>query len=162
MRRLATLAVMAAVAAGCTKGGEAGPAGATGPSAAFANALGSNFLNLSATPKTIASITFNAPSSGSVVAIATGYCNLNQAPNVVYAQIEGTADTLSVTPLQNLFIIENTSTSGVQFPFTISKTFNGIPAGPITLYLNARLAIGSSTTTNCQTNMTVFFTTSTL
>ena len=35
MRRLATLAVMAVVAAGCTSGGEVGPAGAAGPGATF-------------------------------------------------------------------------------------------------------------------------------
>jgi hypothetical protein len=141
--------------------GPTGPQGPTGPSAAFQNQLGSQFATLSATPLKLASVTFTAPSAGTVFAMATGYCNLNTAPNVVYAQIETTANTLNTNPLQNLFITENTTTSGTQFPFVVSRAFT-VAAGSQTLYLNAKLASGTSTSTNCQTNMTAFFTATTL
>ena len=118
-------------------------------------------MNLTTTPQTIASVPFTAPSAGTAFAMATGYCNLNPAPSKVYAQIETTANTLNSAPLTTLFITENTTTSGTQFPFVISRAF-AVSAGAQTLYLNAELVGSTSTSTACQTNMTVFFTSTSL
>ncbi len=137
--------------------GPIGPQGPTGPSAAFKNVLGTAFLNLSGTPKTVASATFTAPSGGQAFAIATGYCNLPDPPNQVFLQIETTPNTLDVHPLQNVAILTNAAGGSTQFPAVVSRTFP-VAAGARTLYLNAQLYTGTSIYINCQMNMTVFFT----
>ena len=137
--------------------GPIGPQGPTGPSAAFKNVLGTAFINLSSTPKMIASATFTAPSGGQAFAIATGYCNLPDPPNQVFLQIETTPNTLDVHPLQNVAILTNAAGGSTQFPAVVSRTFP-VAAGARTLYLNAQLYTGTSIYINCQMNMTVFFT----
>jgi hypothetical protein len=94
---------------------------------------------------------------GQAFAIATGYCNLADPPNPLFLQIETTPNTLNIYPLQNVAILTNAVGGSTQFPAVVSRTFS-VAAGAQTLYLNGQQYIGTSTATNCQMNMTVFFT----
>lgn len=136
--------------------GGQGPAGPTGPSAAFKNVTSPSPTTLApATYTTITSITYTAPANGTVIAFATGYCNLTTTSSQVYMTLEttpasGETSLSSFAPFDIISAAQLNYT--VMFPFAAS-------AGSNTIYLNGYASVAGS---DCNGEISVFFSTTVL
>jgi hypothetical protein len=119
----------------------------------FRNALSSSLVTISGTGN-LASVTFNAPSSGYVFGTATGYCNTNGAAGWLQMSI-GTA---SATPDSNVsedaWIEKPASSGNEQVPWAVNRVAS-VAAGAQTWYVVYEVV--SAPGWSCAGNLTVFF-----
>lgn len=189
MMRLATVSMLAVLLVGCSAGGEAGPAGPAGaqgpqglqgiqgiqgiqgpqgvpgPNAAFKTGTGSASLNTAPASGSagvaIASLTFTAPSAGTVYVQGGGYCNGMAVGNNVRFEINTVAGVLPYN-LPFLSIYEYNGGAVAQLGFHANKTL-AVAAGTQTVYLNGQVAYGPNPSgVSCSGNINVFFTATTL
>jgi len=144
--------------------GAPGPTGPTGPSAAFKNATTPNpAVVVGGTAVSVGSITFTAPSGGSVLVSATGLCTLSTSTSVEL-ELAATAPTgpLLTGPLQNsTFVSSAPSESPAYRSIALSRPFTLSAQGTYTFHLNAQRNAGAGSGL-CYASLTVFYTLSQL
>ena len=139
--------------------GPAGPIGPTGPAGAlksvsftFANVC----TNAAGCVGPLGSITFTAPAAGNVLAVASGYCNLNNTlAHEINIAFETVNNALSA-PVSDWWVYRTTgATPLTALPLVSSRTFP-VVSGLNTLFLNAKNN-NNVTGTNCGATITVSF-----
>lgn len=140
--------------------GPSGPTGPIGPAAAFAQITGTPQVGtILATSglSNLAQLTVNAPTSGTVLVLASGYCVL-PAGAVFTVGI----NTNTTTAATELYVGASIAGSGNTYPNFVPVQSFPVSAGAKTFYVIAQGQSGNYAGAACATNMTAFFTATTL